>query len=294
MALELYTDFCATWCHDWDTVMRVANSNGRIEHVPEVLYHWRQHADSTTNNAQGNSHSLDSVRHILECHIARTATPQRFYVADWPEWRGSRELYIARKPDSLPQFVWIGDVLTGEEGRCNEDAILVILANGIIIKSHQVFLEVGRLMELHPQVGVVGGLVEGKDGVVIDSCYMVDSNGKLESPWLGQVSGHGGPYALRLKTQRVATSGQAMAFFRISALKQAGVWPLKTYMASELIQLSGRLSEKGWVTAFSPLVKAYEGSNFRAEKHKTLLASKSLHKSSGLVRYGATCSFRNG
>jgi glycosyltransferase involved in cell wall biosynthesis len=294
IALGLYTDICATWCHDWDSVMRVANSNGRIEHVPEVLYHWRQHADSTTNNAQGDSRSLDSVRHILERHIAGTATPWRFHVADWPEWRGSRELYIARKPDSLPQFVWIGDVVTGEEGSCNENAILVILANGIIIKSDQVFLEVARLMELHPQVGVVGGLVEGKDGVVIDSCYLVESDGRLESPWLGQVSGHGGPYALRQKTQSVATSGQAMAFFRISALKQAGVWPLKTYMASELIQLCGRLAEKGWVAAFSPLVKACVGSNHPIKKHKEWFTSKSFHKNSALVRYGVRCNFRCG
>jgi len=293
LAADVYSDAAANWCQDWDTVSRIASCGGRIEHVPEVLYHWRQHAGSTTNNAKGDSRSLDSVHHILERHIALTPTPQRFYVADWPESRGARELYIARNPDPLPPFVWIGDVATDDSVRCNEDAILVIAANGIIIESQQVFVEVARLLELHQQVGVVGGLVEGKDGVVVDGCYMVNGAGMLESPWLGQAASHGGPYALALKTQSVATSGHAMAFFRISALKQAGAWPLKAHEASKVMQLCGRLAANGWVIAFSPLVRARAGSSFCSEQSRSRPPAGVPAGSHALVRYGMALNYRS-
>lgn len=288
MALELYTDLGATWCHDWDSVMRVANASGRIEHIPEVLYHWRQHTGSTTNNEQGDLRSLDSVRHILERHIARTAAPQRFYVAEWPDNRGARELYIARRPDDLPQLVWIGDAAREDNLKCDENAILVVASNGVLIESQQVFVEVARLLELHPHVGVVGGMVEGKDGVVVDSCYMVNGAGMLESPWLGQPASHGGPYALALKTQSVATTGNSLAFFRISALKRAGAWPLEGYGASSdtVMQLCGRLAATRWIVAFSPLVRARAGSAFRSEQNRRRPPVGVPSVSHALVRYG--------
>jgi glycosyltransferase involved in cell wall biosynthesis len=295
MALELYTDPGATWCHDWDSVIRVANAIGRIEHVPEVLYHWRQHASSTTNNPQGDPRSLDSVRHILEQHIARTTAPQRFYVAEWPDNRGARELYIARLPDDLPQFIWIGDAATEEVAKCNEDAILVFAASGVLIDSQQVFVEVARLLELHPGVGAVGGLVENQDGVVVDGCYMVNYPGMLESPWLGQPASHGGPYALALKTQSVATTGNSLAFFRVSALKQAGAWPLETNKpASDLVmQLCGRLAENNWTVAFSPLIRARAGSAFRSEPSRRRPPVGVPDVIHALVRYGLSRNYRD-
>ena len=295
IALELYTDLGATWCHDWDSVMRMANADGRIEHIPEVLYHWRQHTGSTTNNAQGDQRSLDSVRHILERQIARTAAPQRFYVAEWPHNRGARELYIARRPDDLPQFVWIGDALREDNLKCDESAILVVAGSGVVIESQKVYVEVARLLELHPHVGAVGGLVEGQDGVVVDACCMVNDTGMLESPWLGQPATCGGPYALALKTQSVATTGNSLAFFRISALKRADAWPLKAdkVTSDTVMKFCGRLAASGWNIAFSPLVRARAGAAFRSEQGRMRPPSGVPCVSHALVRYGVSRNSRN-
>jgi O-antigen biosynthesis protein len=293
MALELYTDLSATWCHDWDSVMRIANSNGRIEHVPEVLYHWRQHTGSTSNNLLGSPHSLDSVRYVLESYIGSTANPKHFYVDDWPENRGVREFYIARRPDNLPQLVWIGD--REENLKCDENAILVVVSNGVLIEAQQVFVEVARLMELHPHVGAVGGLVESRDGVVVDGCYMVNATGMLESPWLGQPVSHGGPYALALKTQSVATTGSSLSFFRISALKRAGAWPIEAHeaLSDTIMLLCGRLSANGWGIAFSPLIRARASSAFRIEQSRRRPPAGVPCVSHALVRYGTGRDYRN-
>jgi glycosyltransferase involved in cell wall biosynthesis len=109
LALELgvYTDAGANWCHDWDTVLRFAAAGKRIAHVPEVLYHWRQHAASNTNRPDPNFGSLRSQRHVLERWVKSHPTPELFSVEEFPIHRGAIEYWIARRPVCPPSLVLI-------------------------------------------------------------------------------------------------------------------------------------------------------------------------------------------
>jgi glycosyltransferase involved in cell wall biosynthesis len=280
----LYTDARATWCHDWDSITRIAEAGGRIEHIPQVLYHWRQHAASTTNNAEGDPRSLESVRHVLERQIAGLANPERFAVEEWPEKRGGAEFYIARKNQDLPQLVWIADLANTRN--IEETAILLITSNDVVLDAPQSFIEATRLLELHPHLGAVGGLVTGADGFIVDACAAINSTGLLESPWLGHPQNHGGLYALAAKPQTVSTTGAALAFFRIAALKDCGAWPLKDETP---IQLCAQLSKNGWAVAFSPLVR---GRTARPANAPITPPPGLASGRNGLVRYGATRNYR--
>ncbi len=286
LSLGLYTDPGATWCHDWDSVMRIANAGGRIEHVPEVLYHWRQHAASTTHKPEGDERSIGAVRHVLERQIARLAAPERFCVTEWPEYRGARELYIARKIDHLPQLVWAGDAARVES--VDSDAILVFAASGVIIQSEDVAGEVARLLELHPVVGAVGGIVVGPDDFVTDGCCMVNRAGLLESPWLGRSAAWPGPYALALKPQIVTTTGNSLAFFRVAALKQADLWPLviNEHSPRSVRDICLLLAKDGWSTAFSPLVRARSSLAVQSDPASARPLPNVRRESQALVRYG--------
>jgi O-antigen biosynthesis protein len=288
----VYSDRAANWCQDWDSVSRIVGCGGRIEHVPEILYHWRHHSGSTTNNAEGDIRSLDSVRHILERHIARCARPEHFEVAEWPESRGARELYIARRSKELPKLIWLGDVLSESQGSCDSDAILVFASNGVSIDSPDVFVEVARLLDLHPGVGIVGGNVINRDNFIVDGCYMTNSVGVLESPWLGRSTVDSGPFALALKTQSVALPGGALAFFRVSALKRAGLWPLKANSRDGglIWLLCNGLAADGWTVGFSPLVRArVEMTVKQAYSERTPAALRA--GSHAFIRYGMSRNF---
>ena len=102
--IGVYSDEAAMYCHDWDTIMRIHNDGGRIEHVPAILYHWRHHPVSTTNIEGGNPQSFDSVRHVLESQIKKHPRSNVFYVEEREIFPGARELYIARKGTDLPPF----------------------------------------------------------------------------------------------------------------------------------------------------------------------------------------------
>ena len=109
-ALELgvYTDARANWCHDWDTVLRFAAAGKRIVHVPEVLYHWRQHAASSTNRPDPESASLHSQRHVLERWVDTHPNPELFSVEKFPIDRDAPGYWIARRAVSPPALALLG------------------------------------------------------------------------------------------------------------------------------------------------------------------------------------------
>lgn len=96
--LDVYTDADSNWCHDWDTVFRFANAGHVPVHVPEVLYHWRTHDNSSTNTADPNRGSLASQRHVIERQISRQSKPGLYDIQPFPIFRGSQEWWIERRP----------------------------------------------------------------------------------------------------------------------------------------------------------------------------------------------------
>lgn len=115
LELDLYTDLAAEWCHDWDTAIRIHQAGLVPVHVPEVLYHWRRHAESSTNRPDPESGSLLSQRSVLERIIRSSGHPELFEVRAFPLFRGSPEWYIARRPESPARadlIVWGYDELS--------------------------------------------------------------------------------------------------------------------------------------------------------------------------------------
>lgn len=57
---------------DYDLTLRVIEAKGEILHVPRMLYHWRQHADSTSgDNASSKPYAEEAGRRALEDHFIR-------------------------------------------------------------------------------------------------------------------------------------------------------------------------------------------------------------------------------
>ena len=103
LRLGVYADPGANYCHDWDTLLRFVRAGHRPRHVREILYSWRTHATSTTNNAtEAHQGSLASQRHVLDLHLRERGLADRFVVADCPLWRGAPELRLERLPVAVP------------------------------------------------------------------------------------------------------------------------------------------------------------------------------------------------
>jgi len=56
---------------DYDLVLRCVSAGARVAHVPQVLYHWRQHSGSTSANAGSKPYAHHAGRRALQEHVDR-------------------------------------------------------------------------------------------------------------------------------------------------------------------------------------------------------------------------------
>jgi GT2 family glycosyltransferase len=56
---------------DLDLYLRVLEETGGAEHIPKVLYYWRQHAGSTSMGVEAKPYAAEAAKKAIERHLAR-------------------------------------------------------------------------------------------------------------------------------------------------------------------------------------------------------------------------------
>src|SRR5262245_19490905 len=56
---------------DYDLILRASERARRIVHIPQVLYHWRMHDQSTAANKESKTYAYENGRRALAEHLAR-------------------------------------------------------------------------------------------------------------------------------------------------------------------------------------------------------------------------------
>lgn len=56
---------------DYDLILRCIEKARKISHVPKILYHWRMHNDSTSNNPVSKAYAYNAGKRAIEEHLAR-------------------------------------------------------------------------------------------------------------------------------------------------------------------------------------------------------------------------------
>lgn len=70
---------------DYDLTLRVSETGYDIVHVPQVLYHWRRHADSTAGDNVGSKpYAHEAGKTALKRHFERRGLPVRLEDGDGP------------------------------------------------------------------------------------------------------------------------------------------------------------------------------------------------------------------
>jgi hypothetical protein len=105
--LDAYTDDAAHGCHDWDTFWRFVRAGHTPVHVPEVLYSWRMHPESTsTPNTSPKPYTLGSQGHVLHGQLRSRGLDDRLEMRINPLFHRPGMWQVARKPiDPIPLHV---------------------------------------------------------------------------------------------------------------------------------------------------------------------------------------------
>ena len=56
---------------DYDLVLRASEKAGRIVHIPKVLYHWRTHSGSTSENPESKRYAFEAGKRAVQAHYDR-------------------------------------------------------------------------------------------------------------------------------------------------------------------------------------------------------------------------------
>ncbi|MDQ3242472.1 MAG: glycosyltransferase, partial [Gemmatimonadota bacterium] len=288
LAHGLYSDPTAEYCHDWDSVNRLAVLEEPV-HIPEVLYHWRHHEVSHTNRPAQHPGSIESTRTLLERRAATLPNAALFEVAEFPIFRGAVEWYIRRKriePPPVAVIVKSGDRASAHSpgqtlarssfpfrsvSVLNSDADLpgtledlardglaqyvAVLSAGARPSDDEWIWEAVRLFECHPAIALCGGRVVDRHERVVRSVGVLDDRGTLVYPFVGQGRLEPGPFALALKPHLVATVPDEFYVIATDALSMEGVLDGAGDRCPAL-RLSAAAWAGGRAVAYSPLVEA--------------------------------------
>ena len=77
---------------DYDFILRCAEQAGAIGHIPRILYHWRCHKESTSENPFSKQYAVDAGKRAIGEHLKRlgvdaVVTPTKdmgFYEVEYP------------------------------------------------------------------------------------------------------------------------------------------------------------------------------------------------------------------
>ncbi len=250
--LGLYADRGAEFCHDWDTTVRVAFAGHEPVHIPEVLYHWRQHEQSSTNRANPQDErepgSVRSTRAVLQHAIDRTPEPARYRIDRFPIFRGADELYIHRAPDDTTRLSAIALTDGARElhiphaplasvhplhpdrtraadlravARSIETPRTLILSDRVHPDREDWAWDAIKLLELHPELALVGGRIYDDTDRLIAGGTILDAEGRRITPDLGRAGTDPGPWAISLKPHCVASAPTDLLFVDTAFLVRA-------------------------------------------------------------------------
>jgi glycosyltransferase involved in cell wall biosynthesis len=202
LMLGLYTDAATEGSPDWDAFLRFMLAGYRPVHVPEVLYSWRKHPQSTAANINSKSFIHSSHRATLNRFRLTQTYPDRYSIEysplfkDTPDWCFRRahvdprplvtvrllepgeEVVMTRAlPDErvpehcacLPHDACVGELVEWLASS-SEVRPLVHLSGGDVAKHDpQWYWEVLALLEIFPDAVAVGGPLYNPDGICLSA-----------------------------------------------------------------------------------------------------------------------------
>ncbi len=87
---------------DYDLIFRCTEQAEKISHVPKILYHWRYHEGSTSENPESKKYAFEAGARAIKAHFDRIGIETEIYAGEFPGLYRTR--YI-RKYDPLISII---------------------------------------------------------------------------------------------------------------------------------------------------------------------------------------------
>jgi hypothetical protein len=283
LALEYgcYTDPAVEGSHDWDSFTRFHLAGHAPVHIPEVIYSWRMHQNSTSENIASKPVVYSSHRAVLSRFLSGSPNPELYGVVESPLFGGMPDWRIRRRREAAPPlttvvlvdaptaalpevpsnnypghrvvsasradgFAGLARALHGLEG------FVHILSQDAQIRDADWAWEALTLMELFPDTVTVGGRIVGRNGLLLQGAGCFGFGRGCDPPDRGRPLDDPGYFAIAWKPHSASAVSAQHAVFR----------------ADFLIPLVERLAQGG--DASLEFLGAWAGAAARQAKARTV------------------------
>jgi glycosyltransferase involved in cell wall biosynthesis len=227
-ALELgcYTASSAEGSSDWDSFTRFLLAGHTPLHVPEMLYTWRMHPQSTSLDIDSKAYIHESQLSVLRMFLSGRTAGDGYKVELSPLFSGTPDWRFVRNPDApramttliygskaeahslTPQFnghrierfqtMDLAVLLDSARRATAEGHYLHLLSAAVEIDDKSWIDEALAMFELYPGTAIVGGRIHD-NGIVVAADSYFGFDGVCNSPNLGRSLLDPGYFAQMLK-----------------------------------------------------------------------------------------------
>ena len=252
LALEhgAYDDKSTEGSPDWDLFTRFFVSGRPAVHIPEVVYSWRMHPESTAEDADSKPYIHSSQKAVLRRYLETTGFASKFEVAYSPLlpgtcnwWLHRRELgpqpalFISLSTGSTPvpqplDYVDIPHLRLAANASAEELAVLVaanarsdndlvcLLADELQLDNSGWLWEALGLFERFPDTAMVGGRIRNSAGQITSAGYVLGFGRGCDCPERGRSVVDPGHFGQMLKQRSVSAVSSQFAVLLAGTVKE--------------------------------------------------------------------------
>jgi glycosyltransferase involved in cell wall biosynthesis len=247
MALELeaYSDKNTEGSPDWDLFLRFLAAGRAAVHIPEVVYGWRMHPESTADDALSKPYIHTSQRAVLERYLSLRGIADDYKVEYSPFVNGTADWWMKRKhtrpwpavlvvltngpgghkratmpdyPDLARLELPVGAGLGALQKIAGDDLVCLVSEDLQIDRSDWLWDAIS-LFEKHPDAVMVGGRIRNSHGTIVSAGLVLGFEGDAGCPDAGRPAIDPGYFAQMFKQRSVSAVSSQFAVIRASFLR---------------------------------------------------------------------------
>lgn len=248
LQLGAYTDSEAEGSVDWDLFLRFVSAGHHPVHIPEVLYRWRIHPESTAEDSGAKNYIGRSQRRALWGFLSRHPAGADFEVVESPLLPGGAHFRLLRSSSAEPLPHVVLDPAELADPLPRDVRFVFVSASPV---PREWILEASGIFELFPETVAVGGRLLGPSGKVIDADRHFGFAGGCLSPNAGRSIYDPGYFGQAFKQRSTTTvSTRAVAVDRDFLESLLAKSPLTPY------SLGAKALGEGRRVVYSPYIAA--------------------------------------
>ncbi len=245
-----YTDKATEGSADWDLFTRLLVAGHPALHIPEVIYSWRMHPESTADDASSKPYIHSSQKAVLQRYLESTGLASKFQVEYSSLLPGSADWWLRRlpihprpallvsldtgstsapQPLDYPEIPKLSFPLNGTlqsladlvaRAAQSEDDLVCLVANDLAIDRPDWLWEAVGLFERFPDTAMIGGSIRNRSQITISAASVFGFGDGFGCPDKGRPALDNGYFTQMRKQRSVSAVSAQFCVLRAGFLQE--------------------------------------------------------------------------